>query len=64
MQDTVVIGGSISLLNGIYVNAATVTNNTMTLTFYYRYNSNHTGTINGNYTARVYGVKLYDLIGG
>jgi len=49
---------------GIYVNAATVSNSTMTLTFYYRYNSNNTGTINGTYTARVYGVKLYDLIGG
>ena len=49
---------------GIYVNAATVSNSTMTLTFYYRYNSNNTGTINGTYTARVYGIKLYDLIGG
>ena len=49
---------------GVYVNAATVSSNTMTLTFYYRYNSNHTGTINGAYTARVYGLKLYDLIGG
>ena len=49
---------------GIYVNAATVSGSTMTLTFYYRYNSNHTGTINGSYTARVYGLKLYDLIGG
>ena len=49
---------------GIYVNAATVSNSTMTLTFYYRYNSNNTGTINGSYTARVYGLKLYELIGG
>ena len=49
---------------GVYVNAATVSSNTMTLTFYYRYNSNNTGTINGTYTARVYGLKLYDLIGG
>ena len=49
---------------GVYVNAATVSSNTMTLTFYYRYNSNHTGTINGAYPARVYGLKLYDLIGG
>ena len=49
---------------GIYVNAATVSSSTMTLTFYYRYNSNNTGTINGTYTARVYGLKLYDLIGG
>ena len=49
---------------GVYVNAATVSSSTMTLTFYYRYNSNNTGTINGSYTARVYGVKLYELIGG
>ena len=49
---------------GVYVNAASVSGSTMTLTFYYRYNSNSTGTLNGTYTARVYGVKLYDLIGG
>ena len=49
---------------GVYVNAATVSGTTMTLTFYYRYNSNSTGTLNGTYTARVYGLKLYDLIGG
>ena len=49
---------------GVYVNAASVSSSTMTLTFYQRYNSNSTGTLNGTYTARVYGVKLYDLIGG
>ncbi len=49
---------------GIYVNSASVSSSTMTLSFYYRYNNNNTGTINGTYTARVYGVKLYDLIGG
>lgn len=49
---------------GIYVDAATVSGSTMTLTFYYRYNSNNTGTINGSYTARVYGLKLYEHIGG
>ena len=49
---------------GVYVNAATVSSSTMTLTFYDKYNSNHTGTINGSYTARVYGLKLYELIGG
>lgn len=49
---------------GIYVYSATVSSSTMTLAFYNRYNSNNTGTINGTYTARVYGVKLYDLIGG
>ena len=49
---------------GIYVYSATVSSSTMTISFYYRYNSNNTGTINGTYTARVYGLKLYDLIGG
>ena len=49
---------------GIYAASATVADNTMTIPISYRYNSNHTGTINGSYTARVYGVKLYDLIGG
>lgn len=47
---------------GIYVYSASVSSSTMTLSFYYRYNNNNTGTINGNYTARVYGVKLYSLI--
>ena len=49
---------------GVYINAASVSSNTLTLTVYYRYNNNSTGTLNGTYTARVYGVKLYDLIGG
>lgn len=49
---------------GIYANAASVSSSTMTITIYYRYNSNNTGTINGTYTARVYGIKLIDLIGG
>lgn len=49
---------------GIYANSATVSSSTMTIPLYYRYNSNSTGTLNGAYTARVYGVKLYDLIGG
>ena len=49
---------------GVYINAASVSSNTLTLTVYYKYNSNNTGTLNGTYTARVYGVKLIDLIGG
>ena len=49
---------------GVYINAATVSNSTLTMTVYYRYNSNSTGTLNGTYTARVYGIKLIDLIGG
>ena len=49
---------------GVYINAASVSSNTLTLTVYYRYNNNSTGTLNGTYTARVYGIKLIDLIGG
>ena len=49
---------------GIYANSVSVSNNTMSIPLYYKYNSNNTGTINGSYTARVYGVKLYELIGG
>lgn len=49
---------------GIYANSASVSGSTMSIPIYYRYNSNNTGTINGNYTARVYGIKLIDLIGG
>lgn len=55
---------------GVYAKAATVSagssgsNGQALITIYQRYNSTQTGTINGNYTMRVYGVKLYDLIGG
>ena len=49
---------------GVYVNSASVSSSTLTMPLYYRYNNNSTGTLNGTYTARVYGVKLIDLIGG
>lgn len=49
---------------GVYAQSVTASNNKLTVPLYYRYNSNNTGTINNSYTARVYGVKLYDLIGG
>lgn len=49
---------------GIYPNSITISSGTATIPMYRRYNSTSTGTINGNYTARVYGIKLYDLIGG
>ncbi len=49
---------------GVYIYSASLSSNTLNLAVYYRYNSNSTGTLNGTYTARVYGVKLYDLIGG
>lgn len=49
---------------GIYANSISISNGNATIPMYRRYNSNSTTTINGSYTARVYGVKLYDLIGG
>ena len=49
---------------GIYAYSCSISNNNATIAVYRRYNSTQTGTINGNYTARVYGVKTYDLIGG
>lgn len=53
---------------GIYPNSCSVSTSnsvtTATIPMYQRYNSTSTGTINGSYTARVYGMNLYDLIGG
>lgn len=49
---------------GIYPNSCSVSDGTATIPMYRRYNSTSTGTINGTYTARVYGVNLYNLIGG
>ena len=51
---------------GIYPYSLTVGsgNNRVTFPMYQRYNSSQTGTINASYTTRVYGVKLYELIGG
>ena len=49
---------------GIYANSITISNGSATIPMYRRYNSTSTTTINGSYTARVYGVNLYDLIGG
>ena len=49
---------------GIYPNSISLSSGTATMPMYQRYNSSSTGTINGAYTVRVYGVNLYDLIGG
>lgn len=46
---------------GIYPNSQSVSGGIMTMPIYMRYNSNYSGTINGNYTARIYGLKLHDL---
>ena len=49
---------------GVYAKAGTISGSNLTLTIYQRYNSTQTGTINGAYTLRVYGCKIYNLIGG
>ena len=49
---------------GIYVNSTSIGAAGLTLTMYERYNSTQTGTVNGRYTVRVYGVSTYGLIGG
>lgn len=49
---------------GVYAKAGTISGSNLTITIYQRYNSTQTGTINGTYTMRVYGCKIYDLIGG
>lgn len=43
---------------GVYPNSCSVSNGTATIEFYQRYNSTSTGTVNGNYTAYVYGFKF------
>ena len=61
----VAISRSSTTAYGIYPNSVTVNNNNnLAIPMYQRYNSTQTGTINGNYTTRVYGVNLYELIGG
>ena len=47
---------------GVYANGASISNSVMTVTIYQRYNSTSSGTINGNYTMRAYGIKYTDYI--
>ena len=49
-------------LCGVYAKTANITSGVATLDFYARYDAFYAETINNEYTARVYGVKLYDLI--
>ena len=49
---------------GVYAKAGTISGSNLTITIYQRYNSTQSGTINGSYTMRVYGIKIYDYIGG
>lgn len=49
---------------GVYVASASISESEprkLTLMIYQRYNSTNSGTVNGNYTLDVYGVKLQDL---
>lgn len=49
---------------GIYPYSCSISSGVATIVLYGRQNSTQTGTINGAYTTRVYGFKLYELIGG
>lgn len=46
---------------GVYAKGA-LSGSTLTFTFYSKLNSTRTGTINGTYTAKVYGLNIYDLL--
>ncbi len=48
---------------GVYIYSTSLSNGQLTLSVYYRYNNNHTATLNGDYTAKVYGVNIADLFG-
>lgn len=63
-SDGVATARSNTTAYGIYNSGSSLNNGVLTLGIYTRYNSTQTGTINGSYTTRVYGFKIYDLIGG
>ena len=46
---------------GIYVNVATYDSGSVRLSMFMRYDNIVTGTINGTYTAHIYGVNLFSL---
>lgn len=54
-------GNSTSYICGVYA-TATVSGTSVTIDFMSKYNSSYSRTINGDYTAKIYGVKLLDLI--
>lgn len=53
-----------SIAYGVYPYSANLSNGVVTFSIHKRYKSEYTGTVKGDYTARVYGVNLIDLIGG
>lgn len=53
---------AISSYYGIYPNSVYVTNDILYMPISVRYNATSTSEIDNDYTARVYGINLYDLI--
>lgn len=50
---------------GVYHDSTSaISNGVLTIGMSMRYHSTYTGTLNGNYTTRVYGVNCYGLAGG
>lgn len=47
---------------GVYPFSVDISDGVATITIYMKYNSTYTGTINGDYTACVYGLNLHDLM--
>lgn len=48
---------------GVFPNSCTLSDGTATIAIYTRYSNSYSGTINGNYQCKVYGIKLYQLTG-
>ena len=48
---------------GIYAYSVTVSDGVMTIPLYYRKDTNNSGNINGDYVAKIYGMKLYGGVG-
>lgn len=48
---------------GVFPNACTLSDGTATIAIYTRYSNSYSGTINGNYQCKVYGIKLRELVG-
>lgn len=44
---------------GVYASACSISNGNASITISVRYNGTQTGTINGTYTARIYGINLF-----
>lgn len=49
---------------GVYPNNVTISDGVATVPIFMRYNGTYSGTINGDYTACVYGLNFHDLMVG